>query len=155
MMVNQDSRLLLSGQAQLTLRRWAVQYSRYALVWDKTYPNLVVTDGKTLCTQLIADEAVTAPSHIAMGSDGQAVLEGMTDLQGIEHERQAVVTTRIGNQLKYATTLGTTIGADVVVNEFGIFNAASAGTMLARFLSQQFTMGVGDLLDVNWTLTVG
>ena len=53
-----------------------------------------------------------------------------------------------------ATFSGASCEGEAIV-EAGIFNAASAGTMLARNTFTSVTLGSGDSLSLTWTLTFG
>ena len=79
----------------------------------------------------------------------------MTALQGTEHERETTAVSYVSNQLTYTTVFGSAISSDVLVGEFGIFNAASGGTLLCRFIVDEFTMLATDIITVEWALQVG
>ncbi len=120
--------------------------------------NLVVQAGKDLVAQTLeTSPGPTRPSHMALGSGATVVTDADTAL-GTElgsPGRDAVVIVRTDNEIKYTSQFTNSSGGDITVNEIGIFNAAAVGTMLARFLTQGFSMANGDILDVDWTLTVG
>lgn len=116
--------------------------------------NLITVVGFTLFAQLIADEAVTAPSHMAVGDSSDDPESGQTDLQGTELARTTVTTSRVDNEITYTADFSG-IGADIQVSEFGIFNDASAGTMIARFTYPQFTLFASQSMDIDWTMRVG
>ena len=124
------------------------------------YDNLVVTAGKDLVANIVENNSGTpvAPSHMALGDGALATDAGQTALQGTEHAnpgRITVATTRVTNVVTYTATLTNTSGGVITVNEVGIFNAAAAGTMLARFLSNSFDMANNDALTIAWSLTYG
>jgi hypothetical protein len=117
--------------------------------------NLIVDAGLELLMYVIESAVPTRPSHMAIGDDNTASAASMTALQGTEHQRVALdSTTRVGKTLSYAATLGGALGADKSVGEFGIFNDAAAGTMLARFVTAIFTLNDGGELDVTWEFTM-
>jgi hypothetical protein len=62
-------------------------------------------------------------------------------------------TTVTANAIAYVTSFpaGTGTGA---VTEAGIFNAASAGTMLCRTVFSVVNKGAADAMSVTWTITV-
>lgn len=118
--------------------------------------NIVVTAGKNLITGIVSSSTYTRPGWIAVGDSDTLPADAQTALVGTEHFRQAIATTTVnGNQLTYTKTLTNSTGGSVTVKELGIFNAASGGDMLARFLSTEFLMANGDTLAVEWTLTFG
>jgi hypothetical protein len=92
---------------------------------------------------------------MAIGSDGSRPVLGQTDLQGTEFERVAISTSRSGREIIYEATFGSGLGSTSTVQEYGIFNDASAGTMLARFTSPAVDVQPGDDLEVTWINLVG
>jgi len=118
-------------------------------------PNLVVDAGAILVAQNFANESPTLPTHTAIGDSSQAPVAGDTTLVGTELGRVALdSTTRTGNAIAYVATLPAGTGTGVM-EEAGVFNASSGGTMLARFLTGTITKAAGDSLEVTWTLTMG
>jgi hypothetical protein len=114
--------------------------------------NLVVTAGK----EFIAARMVgtpTAMSHMALGSTNTAAAAGNTAL-GAELGRVALASsTASGAVVTYTATFpaGTATGAAV---EAGVFNAASAGTMLCRTVFAVVNKGADDAMSVTWSITV-
>lgn len=140
----------ISGKVKLELKRGQ------EVVWTREGSNLVVTAGKNLIAALVAAAGSTRPSHMAIGSSSTVTTVGMTALQGTEHERVALdSTSRIDNEVTYTATFGTGIGGSLTVAECGIFNAGVAGTMLARFVTSEFTIDSGYSLAASWTLAFG
>tara|TARA_R110002153_G_scaffold274298_2_gene448188 strand:+ start:8831 stop:9250 length:420 start_codon:yes stop_codon:yes gene_type:complete len=116
--------------------------------------NLVVTTGYTLFANLIGASA-TAPSHMAFGDSATAAAISDTALVGTEHERVAFGSTVVADSaIIYTATFGGLAGSEIC-QEMGIFNAASGGTMLCRFITQSFTISNGDVVTVGWTVTIG
>jgi hypothetical protein len=115
--------------------------------------NVVVTAGFTmLATQLAGG---SGPSHMAMGESGTVSTLAMTALQGTEHERVAVSITSSGPVVEFEAVFGSGLAGDVTVREFGIFDAASGGNMLCRFLSASFTGTPSDTITVTWQFEFG
>lgn len=141
-------KLKVEGRVKLTLRR------NGKVVWERQGRNLVTTAGLILLAEIISAGGATKPSHMALGSSASAALLAQTALQGSEHERVALSESQVDQSLTYSATFGTGIASSVSVGEFGIFNAGAAGTMLARWITTSFTMGAGDSLDVDWTITL-
>lgn len=115
--------------------------------------NLIVTAGLNLLASIIGASG-TKPSHMAIGASGTATASAQTALQGTEHERVSITTSVVDNSVTYSATLGSGITGSVSIKEFGIFNAASAGTMLARFVILELTADSSDSLDVDWSITI-
>lgn len=133
---------------------WAKHYRRGKLLWEAEGSNIVVAAGKALIALRLDDQG-SKPTHMAFGSgtapavDGDTVLG--TELQRIVFVPAPSITL---NAITYKT-LFTSSGAQTA-SEFGIFNAATAGTLLARWLaSTPAIMADTDTLDVTWILTVG
>lgn len=114
--------------------------------------NLVVTVGK----QFIASRMVgtpTAMSHMAIGSNSTAAAAANTAL-GAELGRVALASSNSSGVIAtYTATFpaGTGTGA---VTEAGIFNAASAGTMLCRTVFAVVNKGADDAMSITWQITV-
>lgn len=116
--------------------------------------NLVVTLGYNLLAGIIGSTA-TKPSHMAFGDDATAVSVGQTALIGTEHERVALNSTAVADAvITYVATFGGLAGSQTC-REMAIFNAVSGGTMLCRFLTQEFTISNGDAVIVTWAVSIG
>lgn len=144
-------------QDGIALRGWwnlLVRNPDGSLSLAKEGENLVVVDGFELAAALIADESVTAPSHMAAGDGTAEPEEGQSDLEGTEQARTTITTSRTDHIITYTANFSS-LSSDVDVSEFGIFNDASAGTMLARFITEQFTLIAGQSMDITWEIRVG
>lgn len=127
------------------------------VVVEREGSNLLTSGGKDRYTELIADDAVGAPSHMAHG-DGEEDLDVThTALTGTENQRVAMADngTAVGNSVTYLGQFTHPGGASMNVSEVGVFDAGAGGLMFLRFLTQQFVFRDGDSMDVSWTLTVG
>ena len=114
--------------------------------------NTVVTVGLEWVILRLATAPPAVISHMAFGDSGAAVLMTQTALQGTEpFARKAVTTAIAGAAITYSVSF-THAGATATIREVGLFNALTLGTMLARFLPQEFTIFAGDLVEVAWTL---
>lgn len=139
----------LTGRARIRIKD---DSGRVLDEWEEE--NLVVVDGFTLAAQLLADESVTAVSHMAAGDSGIAPAQSQSDLQGTEKARTTVTTSRQDNEVTYTADFSG-IGSDISVSEFGLFNDGSAGTMFARFLTTTFTLFASQSMEIDWTIRVG
>jgi hypothetical protein len=123
---------------------------------DRWGHNLVVTAGKNH----IADQLSSAPgggamSHMAIGTGSTAPAAGDTAL-GAETDRNALTSrTDATNVVTYVGTWAAGDGTNAALREAGIFNAAGAGTMLARHVYSNIDKGAGDTLTITWTVTIG
>lgn len=116
--------------------------------------NLITSAGDGLVATLVSGSG-TAPSHMAIGAGATTPTATQTALIGTEHERVSTSAAVVDNQLTLTAQFGSGITGSVEVEEIGIFNDASAGTMLARFLTSNFTLSSSDTLDVEWTVAFG
>ncbi len=117
--------------------------------------NLVVTVGKQWIAQRMQGTSVTVMTHMAIGTGTAGAVIADTAL-GTEIARNALATsggTVAANKISFATTYaaGTGTGA---ITEAGIFNANSAGTMLARTVFAVVNKGASDSMTITWDITV-
>jgi hypothetical protein len=120
--------------------------------------NLVVSTGLAYIASRMRDATATAMSHMAVGSGTTAAAAANTalgsQLARVALDSTTVVTTSVtGDSVQYVATFaaGTGTGA---VTEAGIFNAASAGTMLCRTVFPVINKGALDTLAITWKVTV-
>lgn len=115
--------------------------------------NLVVTTGLGYIVSRMKDTTYGAMSHMAIGSGSVAAAGGDTAL-GTELGRVALTSTTVSaNSVQYVASFpaGTGTGS---VQEAGIFNNASGGTMLCRTVFGLVTKAAGDSMTITWTVTV-
>lgn len=120
--------------------------------------NLVVNTGLAFIASRMKDATAAVMSHMAIGS-GTAAAAATDTALGTELGRVAltsttIVTTTVTNDsIQYVATFnaGTGTGA---VTEAGLFNAASAGTMLSRTVFPVINKGALDTLTITWKITV-
>ena len=118
--------------------------------------NLVVDAGEAhIADQLSASPAGSAMSHMAIGTGGTAPVAGNTAL-GAEIDRNALTSrTDAANVVTYVGNWAAGDGTNASIQEAGIFNAASTGTMLARATFTAINKGASDTLAITWTVTIG
>ncbi|MBN86625.1 MAG: hypothetical protein CL885_03795 [Dehalococcoidia bacterium] len=117
--------------------------------------NLVVTAGKNYVASRMKDATATAMSHMAVGSSNTAAAANQTALV-TEVARVALTSTTVtAADVVYVGTYGSGTGTGTL-NEAGILNAASGGTMLARVVfSGAISKGANDSMTITWTVTAG
>lgn len=117
--------------------------------------NLVVTTGKNYIASRMKDATATAMTHMELGTGTTAAAVGDTALQAaIAASRVTLTSTTVTtNAIAYVASFpaGTGTGA---VTEAGVFNAASAGTMLCRTVFSVVNKGANDAMSITWTITV-
>jgi hypothetical protein len=118
--------------------------------------NLVVDAGKAH----IADRLSTTPGGAAMGwmaiGTGATAPAAANTALGTEIDRNATTSiTDAANVVTYVGNWAAGDGTNSAIAEAGIFNASSAGTMLARATFTAINKGASDTLAITWTVTVG
>jgi hypothetical protein len=125
-----------------------------------TVDNLVVDGGLALIAGLVTGTG-TAPTYIAVGTDSTAVAGTQTTLEaeiidsGLERAEGTItlVTENVNNDTIQIQYVWTATG-DKTVEEVGIFNDPSAGTMLSRALTTSKEILSGDSLAGTYKLTL-
>jgi len=143
----QDS-IILTGALKLVLAD-----AQGNIKEEHEVPNLVVTVGKNFIASRMIGTTDNIMSHMAIGTGTTAPAVGNTTLV-TEVGRVALTSNvRTNNAIAYVATFpaGTGTGA---ITEAGIFNAASAGTLLCRTVFSVINKGAADTLGVTWTVTV-
>jgi hypothetical protein len=83
-----------------------------------------------------------------------ASLAQTTLVAAVAGSRTALTSTTVTtSSIAYACTFGAGVGTGALV-EAGIFNAASAGTMLCRTVFSAINKAAADSLLITWTVTV-
>lgn len=115
--------------------------------------NLVVSVGKTFIASRMVGATANVMSHMAAGSGTTAAAAGDTTL-GAELGRSALTSsTSSGAVATYVASFAAGV-ATGALTEAGIFNAASAGTMLARTVFPVVNKGADDAMSITWQITV-
>ena len=120
--------------------------------------NLVVTAGKNWVASRFKDGSIPDEmSHMALGSGSTAAAAGNTAL-GTELASSRIALTTDGGTVSNATVQYDATWSSsheaYVIKEAGIFNHASAGTMLARTVFDVINKGTDDTVSITWTITV-
>lgn len=142
-----ETNLKLTGRLHIVLR------DEHGNIKDEMEgPNIVVNGGKAWVTSRM-DGTPAVMSHMAIGSSSTAESATQTALLAETAIVALTSTTVSTNQVTYVATFGAGVGTGTVA-EAGIFNAASAGTMLARSTAISLAKGATDVLTVTWVITV-
>jgi hypothetical protein len=122
---------------------------------DVEFKNLVVSAGLNYIVSRMKDATATAMSHMELGTGTTAAAAGNTGLEAaIAGSRTALTSSTVSsNSITYIATFGAGVGTGAVT-EAGLFNAASAGTMLCRTVFPVVNKQAGDSMVVTWTVTV-
>lgn len=116
---------------------------------------------RDLIAQALIGEAFTsfanANARIGVGDSSAAFAASQTDLQAstnkLRKAMEAAYPTRAGNALTFRSIFGTS-EANFAWNEWGVFNAASAGTMLNRLVASLGTKTSAQSWQFTVTVTV-
>lgn len=123
-------------------------------VLEKIYiPNLVVAVGKNYIASRIIGVTPTVMTNIAVGTSNAAASATDTTLV-TEIGRVVLSTSTVNNNVvTYTATFpaGTATGA---LTEAGIFNAGTAGVMLARTTFPIVTKQAADVISITWNITI-
>lgn len=129
-------------------------------VRDSWYVNNIITNAGKAQLALLAGDASAVPfTYLAVGISSTAVSAGQTALQseitdsGLARasatvSRTTVSVTNDTLQLVYTWTVSTA----KTVEEIGIFNASSSGTMLSRVLTGTKMLAIGEQLTATYTV---
>ncbi len=123
--------------------------------------NLVTTAGKGLVAARLASAGSTVVTHMALGTGTTAALVADTTME-TEVTRQAIDVsggTVSTNTITYTRTFAAddpdvTAPATTAVTEAGLFNHASAGTMLAHTVFAVVNKGESDTMTISWVVTI-
>lgn len=130
-----------------------------SVILDKTVDNLVVNAGLVQLALLARDGTATPFSHLAVGTSSTAVAASQTALQaeitdsGLARAAATMssVTTTVTNDTLQAVYTWTATGSKTV-EEVGVFNASSGGTMLSRALTGSVSLVNGNELVITYKL---
>lgn len=115
--------------------------------------NLVVSGGKAWIANRMLYSTASVMTHIAVGTSNVVAAAGNTGLSS-ELARVALTSSTLtSNQITYNAFIPSGTGTGVL-QEAGIFNAATAGTMLCRTVFSAVNKDVADTLTINWTITI-
>ena len=147
--MNLNEQLGMKGELSVVVRDETTGLIKQAF----KVPNLVVTGGKTYIASRMAAATATVMSHMAIGTGTVTPVVGDTALgtqAGIVGLSSFTAST---NTVTATATFpaGTGTGA---ITEAGIFNAASAGTMLCRTTFPVVNKAAGDSIAITWVVTV-
>jgi len=116
---------------------------------ERRINNLAVTAGREWVAQKLSSAPPTDMSHMACGTNGTA--PALTDTTLGAESARVTIASKVANAgiNTYTATFpaGTGTGA---LQEIGIFNAAAAGTMLARATFAVINKGAADTMTVEW-----
>lgn len=146
--------LKVTGELQITVFDQATGAVKDA----RNVKNLVVAVGKTFIAASMLKTSSNSPAamtHMELGTGTTAAASGDTALQtAIAGSRTTLSSaTSSANVVTYTASFGAGVGTGAVT-EAGIFNAASAGTMLCHTVFSVVNKGANDAMTITWAITV-
>lgn len=124
------------------------------LIKDFTVNNLVVNSGISFIISRMYSSTENPMSHMAIGGAFGTPVPSETTL-GSEIARVALTNSSVvGNSIIFIAEFGAGVGTGII-QEAGIFNAASSGTMLNRVSFGSVNKNSSDTIVITWTLTLG
>jgi len=144
-----DDKLQLKGQVALVLKDKDGKVKQ-----QKEVNNLIVDTGLNFICDRMKDATESVMSHMGVGSNSTAAAAGDTDLGTLLGSREALDSTTVtNNQIVFVASFEANDGTGTI-EEAGVFNAATGGTMLCRVLTGTITKSASDTLTITWTITL-
>lgn len=124
------------------------------LVASEETHNMILTAGQAMIAdRLLASPTLGVPTHMSVGTSGTAPALGNTTITG---EVRVALTSKTRS-----TNVVTFVGdwaagqATATLQEAGLHDAATAGTLVGRATFTSIVKGASDTLKVTWTWTIG
>jgi hypothetical protein len=146
--------MLMNEMVKATGRLTIEIFSSSGLLKEKVnVPNLVVTTGRNYIASRMTGATPAVMSRMAVGTGTTEPVIANTTLE-TELTRVALDSQNTADNVStYIATYGAGI-ATGAITEAGIFNAASAGTMLCRTVFGVVTKAVDDIMVITWNVTI-
>jgi hypothetical protein len=157
----------IAEQLKATGKVRIVKTNEFGIVTqDFEVPNVITTAGKNYIAAKMhgTNSGIGATmTHMAIGAGGAVAADaaqtalsltssGVSALTGVTRNTFTSQTLN-NNAITYSATFAGTEGTGAVT-EAGIFNDASAGTMLCRTVFSAVNKGSGDTISITWVVTV-
>jgi hypothetical protein len=115
--------------------------------------NIVTSVGKAWIAAMMAATPPALMSNMAIGTGTTAADPSQTTL--VTETARVVLSSTVvnSNTVTYTATFGAGQGTGAVT-EAGIFNAATAGTMLNRTTFSAINKGASDTISITWVVTL-
>ncbi len=123
------------------------------VVTSLVQPNLITNAGLNLMAGLLGGQTAR-PLYVAFGDDNTTPTVDDTALSNEIGTRVSVTPTASGNICQFAASF--TADAKLVdVCEVGMLTASTEGVLFNRTISEKFTVAIGDVLNLGWTIEIG
>lgn len=131
-----------------------IKYDIDGNITDKRkIPNLVVDAGKEFIASRMIGTTSAVMSHMGIGTADTIATTLNTALVAQASARVALSQSVAAKVITYVATFGAGVSTGDI-KEAGIFNAASAGSMLCRTTFPVVTKAIGDSIVITWVITV-
>lgn len=129
-----------------------------SLIEEIDFPNTVAYAGKAQVAGLVNGVVTDYFDYLAIGTGTTAAGTGDTALEEevgtrASATRSRTTTTFTNDTARFVGTFS--FVAATAITEYGIFDADTAGTILAHQVYGTMSMSSGDSLQVTWDLTIG
>lgn len=117
--------------------------------------NLILTAGRNMIAdRLLASPSLGVPTHMGVGTSGTAPAVGDTT---ITSETRVALTSKTRGANNIVTFVGDWAAgqATATLQEVGLWDASSGGTLVGRATFTSIAKGANDTLKVTWTWTIG
>lgn len=121
--------------------------------------NLIVDTGLAYIASRMIDTGSAVVSHMSVGTSSTAAADAQTALVTPLTPRVAltsttnVTTTVTNDSVQYVAAFGPAVCTGAIT-EAGLFNALTAGTMIARTVFAVINKGAADTLTITWKISI-
>jgi hypothetical protein len=117
--------------------------------------NLVVTAGRdAIIERLDSTPATVQPTHMEIGTSATAVAAGQTALIAAIDRNALTSNVASGGVLTMVGNWAAGDGTNAGIQEAGVFNNTTGGTMYSRATFTSINKGASDTLQITWTYTL-
>jgi hypothetical protein len=142
--------ITLRGELEVVLRD-----KRGRIKARRVVDNLITTVGRnSIVDQLLASPTLGKPTHMEVGTSGTAAAVGDTTITGAFGRQALTSKTRATNVLTMVGNFAAGV-ATGTLQEAGVWDAVSSGTLWSRATFTSIVKGASDTLQVTWTWTIG
>lgn len=151
-----NSNELLQAKGEVTISLTNAKGEKY---FETIIPNLVVLVGREyIAARMKETGRPVEMSHMEIGQGNTTPVAGDTTIETPFAPQARVALAAAGgsvssNTVTYSATFGPGVG-EGTVNEAGIFNDGTAGTMLCRTVFPTVNKPAEDALSISWTVSI-
>jgi hypothetical protein len=124
------------------------------LLYQTEVENLVVTAGKNFIASRIVSDSADIMGYMAIGDNATVSALPQTSLSNQRARVATSTASAVDNNITFTASFGAGVGTGSI-QEAGIFNASSSGTMLCRTTFPVITKTSGETIAISWVVSVG